>query len=109
MKKMFSCFLIAFMGCIYSCHQPAETSDGSMTGTVNPRLNEPFGQEQKEVISMLDSFNIPELMQPNGGIKKRLWCGQSPISIKKLPGILQPLSGISTLIKQALLPGLMNC
>lgn len=49
MKKIFSCVLLAFIVCIYSCNRPSKTLDGSMTGTVN---------QQKEVISMLDSFNI---------------------------------------------------
>ena len=58
MKIANALIILLFTACLYSCQQPAKTSDGSMTGTVNPRLNEPFGQEQKEVISMLDSFNV---------------------------------------------------
>jgi hypothetical protein len=55
MKKKF--LLIFLTSLIYSCNQPAKNSAPSMTATVNPRLNDSFGQEQKEVIAMLDSFN----------------------------------------------------
>ena len=65
MKKIIlSIFITSF---IFSPNLPAQNLDNSMRGTVNPRLNpaqkihsggEPFGQEQKEVISMLDSFNL---------------------------------------------------
>ncbi|HET7117584.1 MAG TPA: hypothetical protein VFI29_13905, partial [Hanamia sp.] len=56
MKKIIVSILIT--SSIYSCKQSTQNSEVSMTGTVNARLNESFGQEQKEVISMLDSFNI---------------------------------------------------
>ena len=46
MKKIILSILITSL--IYSCQQPAKTSDLLRTGTAN---------EQKEVISMLDSFN----------------------------------------------------
>jgi hypothetical protein len=49
MKTTNALIILLFTACIYSCNQSAKTSDGSMTGTV---------KEQKEVISMLDSFNI---------------------------------------------------
>ena len=56
MKKIiFSIFIISS---IYSYNLSAQNFASSMRGTVSPRLNESFGQEQKEVISMLDSFNI---------------------------------------------------
>ena len=48
MKLTSALIILLFITCFYSCHHPAKTSDGSMTGTAN---------QQKEVISMLDSFN----------------------------------------------------
>jgi hypothetical protein len=56
MKKIiFSILITSFM---YSYNLPAQNLANSMLGTTNARLNESFGQEQKEVISMLDSFNV---------------------------------------------------
>jgi hypothetical protein len=48
MKLTSALIILLFIACFYSCHQPVQTSDGSMTGTVNLL---------KDVISMLDSFN----------------------------------------------------
>ncbi len=56
MKRTILSFIIASF--IFSSNLPAQNLDVSMKGTANPRLNESFGQGEKEIISMLDSFNI---------------------------------------------------
>ena len=48
MKLTNTLIILLFIACFYSCYQPAQTSDGSMTGTVN---------QLEDVISMLASFN----------------------------------------------------
>ena len=48
MKLTNSLIITLVIACFYSCHQTTKTPDGSMTGTAN---------QQKEVRSMLDSFN----------------------------------------------------
>ena len=48
MKLKNTLIILLFICCIYSCNQSTKPSDGTMNGTVN---------EQKEVNSMLDSFN----------------------------------------------------
>ena len=49
MKLTNALIILLITGCLYSCNQSTNALDDSMAGTVN---------QQKEVISMLDSFNI---------------------------------------------------
>lgn len=120
MQQTNTIIILLFTGCIYSYNQSTKPSDGSMTGTVD---------QQKEVISMLDSFNIAAANADYKTYfnfftdyavftgtdaterwdKKNIWHGQNPISIKKLPGILLHLSATFILTHPVPTHGLMSC
>lgn len=120
MKLTSALIIILIIACIYSCTPSAKITKGLMDGTP---------QQQKQIVAMLDSFNIPAANADYKTYfnfltdyavfistdaterwnKKEYMIGQNPISTKKLPGILRRLRGIFILTKQLASYGLMSC